>query len=508
MRNHSGGWTRRAALSALALITIAGGCGTRVKTPPASLSAAPVLQDTSTALPPGESSGIVPGGTATTAATGTSTAPQTQVGRPVGTGAGVATGGTRPPGQAATQRPTTQPAAGGSTAKPADPSRSVPGQAPVAPAPAGGPKSDLVVGSVGTLSGVAGDLLKDAVQAVQIWTRSINDRGGLNGHKVRLITADDGADPARHRAIVQDLVENKGVIAFVQNQEGFAGPSAAEYPTQKRIPVINTESSQNYVYDSPMYFPVTPSGDQYHAATIAAIAKVALERGLKKLAIVHCVEVPAACGNAADVYARHGAELGFKMVYRAQASLTQPDYTAECLNARNAGAEVVAVALDTNSLHRLAASCARQGFRPLWGSASIQARASMPDDPNFEGAVVGSHTFAWPARDNPARLEFHETFKRYAPGVEPVGGSANGWVAAKTLEAVAANLPEPPTSKFILEGLWSLNGTDLGGLTYPLRFSRDQLPPKFSCGAVVVAEKGRWAAPFGGAVSCAPKPYA
>src|SRR5581483_3981666 len=139
-----------------------------------------------------------------------------------------------------------------------------PGATPGAPPPAapGGNLEPIRIGAVGTLSGPAGALLKDAVLAVQVWAKWKNAEGGINGHPIEYSVADDGADPARHRAQVQDFVERRKVIAFVQNQEGLVGPSAADYPTQHKIPVINTEGGGNYPYESPYYFPTTSSGDE------------------------------------------------------------------------------------------------------------------------------------------------------------------------------------------------------------------------------------------------------
>src|SRR5439155_16314838 len=139
---------------------------------------------------------------------------------------------------------------------------------PGAPPAPGGNLDPIRIGSVGTLSGPAGALLKDAVLAVQVWVKWKNAGGGLGGHTIEYSVADDGADPARHRALVQDFVERRKVIAFVQNQEGLVGPSAADYPTQHGIPVVNTEGGGNYPYDSPMYFPTTSSGDQLAFAMI------------------------------------------------------------------------------------------------------------------------------------------------------------------------------------------------------------------------------------------------
>ena len=82
--------------------------------------------------------------------------------------------------------------------------------------------------------------------------------GGLNGHPVRLIVYDDGADPARSRAQVQEAVERQRVVAFLQMSQPLSGESNVDYITAKRIPVIGTETGSPWVYDrSPMYFPQT-----------------------------------------------------------------------------------------------------------------------------------------------------------------------------------------------------------------------------------------------------------
>src|SRR5438105_5005424 len=57
-----------------------------------------------------------------------------------------------------------------------------------------------VVATVGTTSGTLGATLLPVLQGFQVWVQQINQRGGVHGHRVRLITFDDGGDPARHRA--------------------------------------------------------------------------------------------------------------------------------------------------------------------------------------------------------------------------------------------------------------------------------------------------------------------
>src|SRR5204863_238814 len=67
----------------------------------------------------------------------------------------------------------------------------------------------LVVASVGTLSGPLGGVLLPILNGAQVWVNSINQRGGLNGHRVELVAYDDGGDTARHRAQLQEAIERK-----------------------------------------------------------------------------------------------------------------------------------------------------------------------------------------------------------------------------------------------------------------------------------------------------------
>ena len=373
------------------------------------------------------------------------------------------------------------------------------GPAPAAP----GSLSDIKIGSVGTYSGPVGEIFKAGIEAVQVWVRWVNDRGGLHGHRVRYFVADDGADPARHKALAQQMVETQGVIAFVQNNEGINGPAAAQYPTSKGIPVINTEGGVNYVYDSPMYFPVNGAGDAQYFSVIAALAEVLVPQGKHKLGVLTCVEV-ALCKDADAYWSQPKVyqPVGFDLAYRARASLTQPDYTTECLAARNAGVEVLLVALDNSSTGRLAASCLRQSYRPTLGIPDSVAQPNLTAISDLDGTVVGSHSFAWPATDTPALHEFHEAFEQYRPGAPIAGSHSVGWTAAKAFEAAAANLTEPPTTQAILDGLYALNGNTLGGLTYPLRFERGKPAPRNTCWAPVVLRDKQWTAPNGSKITC------
>jgi branched-chain amino acid transport system substrate-binding protein len=91
---------------------------------------------------------------------------------------------------------------------------------------------------------------------------------------------------------------------------------------------------------------------------------------------------------------------------------------------------------------------------------------------------------------------------RYAPGVPVDSNVMVGWTAAKLFEAATQHLAEPPTSASILDGLWSVQDNDLGGLTYPMTFTRDQNAPHVFCYWLMMIKDGQFVIPNDGQRAC------
>ena len=359
----------------------------------------------------------------------------------------------------------------------------------------------MKIASVGSYSGPFGGLFKPYLQGLQVWVRSANDRGGVNGHPVRLVVLDDGGDPARHRSQVQEMVERERIAAFVMNAESISGRASVPYITEKQVPVIGGDFGAQWYYESPMYFPQAPTVPFLTVAVVHSVAQRTLPRGLKKLGIVTCVEAQA-CTDADRIMKEESTAAGFDFVYQAKASAAQPDFTAECLNLRSAGAEVVLPVLPPISVNRFADSCARQNYRPVFGIVTSVATEDLLDNRNLDGSPVHSTIFPWTADDLPAAAEFRAAMKTYAGNTTPGGGHAGGWVAAKLFETAAARLAEPPTSAGILEGLWALRDDTMNGLTAPLTFVRDRPASGRACWFNLTLRDRRYIADEGARLHC------
>jgi branched-chain amino acid transport system substrate-binding protein len=358
---------------------------------------------------------------------------------------------------------------------------------------------EIVIGSVGSISGIVGAALKPGVEGLRVWVQWVNSKGGVNGHPVKLIVADDQSDPARHRSLVQQMVEEQGAIAFVQNAEALSGAGSVSYHQDKRIPVIGSEGSNQYWNENSMYFPQMSHGSNFVLATFAANAQWGVEHGVTKLGQIVCTEA-ASCSASLGMSQKHAKNFGVEIVYSAQASFAKPDYTAECLNAKNAGAQGFIVGFDGNGISRLAAACARQGYNPVYFVPSASSAVQHLTDNNMKQLVVNSPVAPF---GSPATQEMAEAFSRYLPDTTVLVSHVEGWTAGKMLERAARNFTaDPVTTEVLLQGLWTVKNEDLGGLSGPQTFNRDAPVTPSTCWFLMEGKDGKFVPYNGGKRTC------
>jgi branched-chain amino acid transport system substrate-binding protein len=406
-------------------------------------------------------------------------------------------------GPTASQAKGTPGPAGGSAASSGGPkgaSTPVPG-APVPGAPAAG-KPPVIIGNIGDYSGIIGTLMKGGNVMAAVVARYVNEHGGLDGHPMQVVTGDAGGDPARALSLVRDMVENKGVIALMGNLWVFSANGPRQYLEEHKVPVIGGDGTTKVWDDSPMYF---SSGSPYPAMALGALKGLA-DLGHKKQAIIYCVEAEQ-CGAWRNIAKARAAQMGVEIVYEAQVSLAQPDFTAECIQAQRNGATGIHSAIDGPSIARLARSCAQQGYKPQYMGISLAIIDSISKEPALEGLMAPQGNFPFTSASTPAEAEYQATRQQYAPSLANSPAVATVWAAGALLrEAVkGAALPaEKVVSRDLLNGLYTIRDNTLAGLSgTPLTFVEGQQPKKLvNCLFYIKLTGAKWTAPFGSKPIC------
>jgi branched-chain amino acid transport system substrate-binding protein len=353
-----------------------------------------------------------------------------------------------------------------------------------------GATDEVVIASVGAYSGPDEAYGKPGAAGLQAWADSVNAKGGINGHKVKLIVEDTRADTTRARTLIQDLVENQGVVAFVGNFDGTAQGAAADYLLENGIPVLGGEHGPPVWWENPMFFPFG-ADTNYQGYGYIAAAKLFSDG--RDLATLVCEEAPG-CDFVGKGMASQGEAAGYNVVYQGRASLAAPDFTAQCVAAKDAGANVVFLAFSFDADRHVASDCSRQGLEPTYIVAS--GDDSFVDDEAFEGYVTATPAFP-PYYDGPETKDFHDAMAEYQPDSPVTPLSSMGWVIGLGMEKVLSGIDGPVTSEAILDQLWTFEDETFGGLSAPLTFIEDQPAPVTKCTFPVVQRDGAMVAPNG-----------
>jgi len=365
--------------------------------------------------------------------------------------------------EAGTARPTGgNPGAGptGVAAAPAD---------GAAATPVGG-KSPVVLGSFGTASGVIGAQVAAIPPATRAWVADVNARGGLSGHPVRVVFGDDRGDPQQALSLVRRMVEQDGAVAFVATYTVTTMESVAPYLEARNVPIVGATGGSEVEDDSPMIFNPTLGADQGIAWSY--LLTIAAQTDKRKLSVLYCREA-ATCQNQVRRIKELAPRLGgFSIVHEAQVSIVQPDYTAEVLAARNAGAEVVVTVMDAQSMIRVIRSAQRQGWKPIFSAThNLNSASFRTGDADLDGTLAASTTVAYTT--SPRLGPYREAMQRYQPGA-PLGGyGAGAWAQALLLERLTPAWFRPqPTSRDVVEALYGLRNETIGGLIVPITFNQ------------------------------------
>lgn len=497
-RKQARGRTVVTAWAAVGVLSFAAGCGTQVD------------QERLAAVGNGYSAQVAPA-----AGTGPTTVTDVSAGAPAGSSAVVAPASGVVP--AAEAPAAAAPVAGGPAApdKPAGPAG--PAKKPTAAAsPAAGVPavsstactrrlSPIVIGQTLATSGLIGSTTGNIRQGLSIWAAAVNARGGVQCHPVQVISLDDGSDSARV-ASNWNTLKARGMVAMVGAGEPITMGALRAQAERDKIPVIGGDLVDTAWYESTWVFPQGAStGASYDGSLVEAVKA---RPGATKAGLIYCVEA-SICTAIKGNFANSAATAGIGVGLMKAVSLTQSDFTAECQAMKDAGVEVLWLALDGSAVTRLGRSCNRIGYDPQLATMALAVPPAVAADPILRKATVylASPTVPYSTVDTPGAAEFHAAAKQFAPTFKLDQSVMQGWSSGKlfetALEKVAAKARAGDvTTEMILEGLWQVKHEKLGGLSPGVTFEKGKPASAPRCYYVLLLTTNGVTAPLGSKVRC------
>jgi len=279
----------------------------------------------------------------------------------------------------------------------------------------------IKVGFFAPLTGFAAADGASAKHAVEIGVKQINDAGGINGKKVKLVIYDDRVDSKEAVAIARKLTEKDKVVAVVSGS--YSGPTRVTAPILQKagIPMV-----AGYA----VHKDITRAGDFIFRNGFlgeiegAAAAEVAVKQLMAKRIAVLTMDNDFGRALSAG-FVKHAEESGAQIVSHQVYSLKEEDYTPFLTKVRKVNPDL----LFTSGYYKQAALICRQA-KDLGLKVQILGEEGF-DSPKFleiargsaEGVIIVTNL----NRDDkrPHVQEFLRTYKeRYGLDADMVGASS------------------------------------------------------------------------------------
>jgi branched-chain amino acid transport system substrate-binding protein len=251
------------------------------------------------------------------------------------------------------------------------------------------------------------------------------------------------------------------VIAIVNSNDSSFDAPWADYITQKNIPVIGGQSYGLNWLKSPFFL---SGGDVITQVEDEPLA--AKQAGYKTYATVLCSEA-AVCAQAIPLHEAGAKAAGITFAGGLLASATAANYTAQCLQLKDKGADIIANVVSTL---RFKQDCDRQDYKPAWflpASALTQQGATDLQDGI---ATVQSFPYFY---TGPEAKDYHAAMA--TANIKPADDgmiTSTSWVSGLMFEKAVklSGATGVPTTADIFKGLNAFKAETLGGLSIPLTF--------------------------------------
>ncbi len=147
-------------------------------------------------------------------------------------------------------------------------------------------KTEIVLGTAQDLSGPVVPFSKPAVNGMRMRIEEINDSGGINGRKLKLVVEDHGYDPKRAVLAAQKLIQKDRIFAVVGPIGTPTNMAAMPLYLEKNVPHLFPLSAARQMFD-PLHKLKYSAFATYFEATRTGLKRLIKEKGLKNVCTLY-----------------------------------------------------------------------------------------------------------------------------------------------------------------------------------------------------------------------------
>ena len=297
-----------------------------------------------------------------------------------------------------------------------------------------------------------------------------NAAGGVNGRKIRLVTADDAYDPQRTLPAMKQLVEGEQVFAVVGNVGTATAAVAIPYCAEQKVVFFGALSGADLLRKTPpdrLVFNYRASlGEEAAAAVrwLTDVKRVPADR----IAVLVQKDDFGESGWRGAVKQLEAAGVAPAAVVRMEYARNTADVKDALDKLKEKAAVVQAVVMVAT--YKPAATFIRKAkdaghdlqFTSVSADSNGLAQELVESGPRYTENVVITQVVPVPTSKASGVLRYRKTLETHAAGEPPGSTTLEAWIGAQVfLEALKRAGPQPDTDKLVA-ALESVRDFDIG----------------------------------------------
>jgi branched-chain amino acid transport system substrate-binding protein len=319
---------------------------------------------------------------------------------------------------------------------------------------------EILIGSCSALEGPSHFLGTETVNGAKAYFNMVNEEGGVDGRKLKLIAYDDSYDPGKTEACFNRLME-QSVFAL-----GFfvGTPTAVKYVPMAesiKLPLVGLFTGAQVLY-TPLRHWIVNVRASYFDETREQIDGLWETLGYKKIAVIYPDDPfgAAVLDGVKAALKDHGADPIAMASYQRQTA--QVSGAIDTVKAANP--EAVVVVGPSNTVAPILKLSHAKGWKPLFLTVSFVGTDELIHEAgdDAEGVVITQVVPPYYLSELKTVALYRREFAKYFPSSQPSFVSLEGFVDAMVLVDGLKKAGKELTREGLIHGIESIHDLDVG----------------------------------------------
>jgi branched-chain amino acid transport system substrate-binding protein len=323
---------------------------------------------------------------------------------------------------------------------------------------------EILLGQSCALTGPAGDLGTKMRTGLEAYFSKVNESGGVNGRKIRLISKDDGYEPDMAIKTTRELIEKDKVFLLIGEVGTPTSKAVVPIAEQAKVPFFGPFTGAEFLRNPFKKYVINVRGSYYQEMERLAQYLVD-EKGLKKIA----------CFYQNDSYGQAGLsgieialeKRGLKLVGTGTYERNTVAIKGGLLDIRKASPDAVVMVGAYQPCAEFIKLAKKVGMTDVvYCNISFVGTGSLKKELGEagEGCII-SQVVSFPHDESILLVaEYNDAMKKYQPATAPGFVSLEGYMVGKLFCMAAKDVKGDLTRESLISAIENTGVFDLGGV--------------------------------------------